>query len=153
MLRVVLAAGTLYVWLKNRAAACKYPVNSARLIRVPGASDAPALRLMLGLFSDAFDDPESYLKRQPSEAYLTRLLASDTFIAVAAFVAGQVVGGLAGFVLPRFEQERSELCIYDLAIAEDSSRQGISTELIETIKITAQCGLPPQSTRPGWHSH
>jgi aminoglycoside 3-N-acetyltransferase I len=72
---------------------------------------------MLGLFSDAFDDPESYLHRQPSEAYLTRLLASDTFIAVAAFSAGQMVGGLAGYVLPKFEQERSEFYIYDPAVA------------------------------------
>jgi hypothetical protein len=60
--------------------------------------------MLLGLFSDTSDDPESYLKRQPSEAYLTKPLASNTFIAVAAFSDGQVVGGLAGYVLHKIEQ-------------------------------------------------
>ncbi len=106
--------------------------------RLLGATDAPALRQMLGLFSDAFGDPESYLHRQPSEAYLTRLLASDTFIAVAAFASGQMVGGLAGYVLPKFEQERSEFYIYDLAVAEPFRRQGIATDLINTIRRIAQ---------------
>ncbi len=107
-------------------------------IRVLGASDVPALRMMLGLFSNAFDDPEAYLNHQPSEAYLTRLLASDTFIAVAAFLAGKVVGGLAGYVLHKFEQERREFYIYDLAVAEEFRRQGIATELINNIKLIAQ---------------
>jgi aminoglycoside 3-N-acetyltransferase I len=107
-------------------------------IRVLGADDAPALRQMLGLFSDAFDDPESYLNRQPSDAYLTRLLSGDTFIAVAAFAAGQMVGGLAGYVLHKFEQERSEFYIYDLAVAEEFRRRGIATALINTIRRIAQ---------------
>lgn len=93
---------------------------------------------MLGLFSDAFDDPASYLHHQPSDAYLTRLLASDTFIAVAAFAADQMVGGLAGYVLPKFEQERSEFYIYDLAAAEEFRRRGIATALINTIRRIAE---------------
>ena len=88
-------------------------MNSARSIRVIGSTDAPALRRVHGLFSDAFDDPESYLNHPPNDTYLTRLLASNTFIAVAAFAAGQVVGGLTGYVLPRFEQERSQFSIFD----------------------------------------
>jgi aminoglycoside 3-N-acetyltransferase I len=107
-------------------------------IRVLGAPDAPALRQMLGLFSDAFDDPESYLNGQPSDAYLTRLLSGDTFIAVAAFADGQMVGGLAGYVLPKFEQERSEFYIYDLAVAEEFRRQGIATALINTLRHIAE---------------
>jgi aminoglycoside 3-N-acetyltransferase I len=94
--------------------------------------------MMLVLFSEAFDDPETYLKRQPSEAYLTQLLASGSFIAVGAFAEGQVVGGLAGYVLNKFEQERSEIYIYDLAVAEHFRRQGIATQLIEAIKGNAQ---------------
>ncbi len=93
---------------------------------------------MLGLFSDAFHDPGTYLKRQPSEAYLTRRLARDTLIAVAAFAAGEVVGGLASYVHHKVEQERSEFYIYDLAIAEHFRRQGIATELIKTIKVIVQ---------------
>jgi aminoglycoside 3-N-acetyltransferase I len=114
------------------------PMNSALSTRVLGAADAPALRRMLGLFGDAFEDSDSYLQRQPSDEYLTKLLASDTFIAVATFAEGQVVGGLAGYVLHKFEQERSEFYIYDLAVAEKFRRQGVATELIEMIKVTAQ---------------
>jgi aminoglycoside 3-N-acetyltransferase I len=65
-------------------------------------------------------------------------LFSDTFIAVAAIVADQIVGGLAGYVLPKFEQERSEFYIYDLAVAKDFRRQGIATERIDTIRLIAQ---------------
>ena len=113
-------------------------MSPACSIRLLGATDAPALRQMLDLFSEAFDDPESYLNRQPSDAYITRLLASDTFIAVAAFAAGQMVGGLAGYVLHKFEQERSEFYIYDLAVADQFRRQGIATALINTIRHIAQ---------------
>ena len=93
---------------------------------------------MLRLFSDAFEDPESYLKRQPNDDYLTQLLTRDTFIAVATYAEGQVVGALAGYVLHTFEQERSEFYIYDLAVAEHFRHRGVATELIETIKVTAQ---------------
>jgi len=94
--------------------------------------------MMLGLFGDVFGDPESYSNRQPSDEYLTRLLASDTFIAVAAFAGTQIIGGLAGYVLHKFEQERSEFYIYDLAVAEHFRRLGVATQLIETTKVTGQ---------------
>ena len=41
-----------------------------------------------------------------------------------------MVGGLAAYVLPKFEQERSEVCIYDLAVAEPHRRQGIAEEVL-----------------------
>lgn len=44
--------------------------------------------------------------------YLERLLGRDTFIALAALEDDQVVGGVAAYVLPKFEQERSEIYIY-----------------------------------------
>jgi aminoglycoside 3-N-acetyltransferase I len=93
---------------------------------------------MLGLFSDAFDDPELYLNRPPSDAHLTSLLTRDTFTAADAYVEGQMVGGLTGYVLPTFEQERSEFYIYDLAVAQDFRRQGIATALPTTIRHVAE---------------
>jgi aminoglycoside 3-N-acetyltransferase I len=92
---------------------------------------------MLGLFSEAFEDPESYSNRQPSDQYLAKLLASENFLAIAAFCDGQIVGGLAGYVLPKFEQARSEFYIYDLAVAEAFRRRGIATALIERLKVAA----------------
>ncbi|HEY1068439.1 MAG TPA: AAC(3)-I family aminoglycoside N-acetyltransferase [Pirellulales bacterium] len=113
-------------------------MNSTFSTRVLSDADAPSLRKMLDLFGSEFDDPESYSKRQPSDEYLTNLLAGDTFIAVASFAEDQVVGGLAGYVLHKFEQERSEFYIYDLAVAEPFRRRGVATELIETLKSVAR---------------
>jgi aminoglycoside 3-N-acetyltransferase I len=41
----------------------------------------------------------------------------SSFIAVVAFKGGDAVGGLAAYELKKFEQERSEIYIYDLAVA------------------------------------
>src|SRR5262249_62422734 len=68
--------------------------------------------------------------QQPTDSYLEDLLGRDTFVAVTALVDNTVVGGLAGYLLPKFEQPRSELYIYDLAVDVNYRRQGIATGLI-----------------------
>lgn len=84
---------------------------------------------------DSFSDPPGWRSgARPSAAYLGRLLASDTFIALAALKSGEVVGGLAAYELHKFEQERSEIYIYDLAVAAAHRRQGIATALILELK-------------------
>ena len=104
-------------------------------------TDAAALRDMLRVFADAFEDPDSYLTRQPSDAYLERLLASEAFLCVAAFSGDEVVGGLAAYVLPKFEQPRSELYIYDLAVHAEYRRRGIATSMIEVAqRLAAESG-------------
>ena len=45
-----------------------------------------------------------------------------------------MVGGLAAYELKKFEQRRSEIYIYDLAVAETHRRRGIATALIEALK-------------------
>lgn len=106
-------------------------------IRLLGESDAGTLRAMLGLFAREFSDPESYLSNQPNDSYLAQLLARDTFIAVAACLDGQVIGGLAGYILPKFEQARSELYIYDLAVDAAHRRMGVASDLIQCVKEQA----------------
>jgi aminoglycoside 3-N-acetyltransferase I len=55
--------------------------------------------------------------------------------------AGEVVGGLTAYDLKKFEQERSEIYIYDLAVAAAHRREGIATALIQKLKeIAAACG-------------
>jgi aminoglycoside 3-N-acetyltransferase I len=44
------------------------------------------------------------------------------------------VGGLVAYVLEKYEQERSEIYIYDLAVAEEFRRQGIARKLINELK-------------------
>lgn len=121
----------------DRSQADEHTAIVPLVTRVLSAADVPALRAMLYLFGEAFDDPESYVSRQPTDEYLGNLLASDTFLAVATFHDGQPVGGLAGYVLPKFEQARSEFYIYDLAVAEAFRRRGIATALVERLKAAA----------------
>lgn len=92
---------------------------------------------MLSMFGKAFDEIATYTALQPDDAYLERLLSGSTFVAVAAFANGGVIGGLAAYVLPKFEQMRSELYIYDLAVDRDHRRQGVATALIARLQELA----------------
>ncbi len=112
-------------------------MNSEVLIRALGPADVPAMRQMLSMFGKAFEDEATYSGSQPSEPYLRGLLGSSTFLAVAALRDSIVVGGLAGYVLHKFEQERSEFYIYDLAVAEEQRRQGIAEAMITELKQIA----------------
>jgi aminoglycoside 3-N-acetyltransferase I len=106
-------------------------------IRVLGAQDVVVLRKMLVMFGRAFGEVPTYTANQPDDAYLQRLLESQTFIAIAALAGTDVVGGLAGYVLPKFEQARSEFYIYDLAVDEAHRRRGVATTMIQELKSLA----------------
>ncbi|SDI81780.1 MULTISPECIES: AAC(3)-I family aminoglycoside N-acetyltransferase [Halomonadaceae] len=101
------------------------------------AQDVPMMHALLTTFGEAFDEAETYGSARPDDAYLRRLLGSDTFIALAALSGNDVVGGLTAYELIKFEQARSELYIYDLAVAEAHRRQGIATGLIQKIRQIA----------------
>jgi len=107
-------------------------------IRVLDARDVTVLRNMLAMFGRAFGDVPTYTANQPDDGYLRGLLESRTFIAVAALAGTDVVGGLAGYVLPKFEQARSEFYIYDLAVDEAYRRRGVATAMIEELKSVAR---------------
>jgi aminoglycoside 3-N-acetyltransferase I len=110
-------------------------------VQVLGAGDIASMRAMLCLFGRVFGEPATYAARQPGDAYLQRLLSTDTFVAVTARSDGKVIGGIAAYVLPKFEQERSELYIYDLAVDEAHRRQGVATAMIgELQKLAAERG-------------
>lgn len=108
------------------------------IIRTLSIEDVGAMRSMLEMFGAAFGDPLTYNSAQPDDAYLAGLLGSENFIAIAAIEAGVVVGGLAGYVLPKFEQRRAEFYIYDLAVAEAHRRQGAATALIQELRRVAR---------------
>lgn len=103
--------------------------------------DVPLLEQLSTLFGAAFEDVETYTSRRPDRAYLERLLARDTFFALMALDGDAPVGGLIAYELPKFEQARSELYIYDLAVAATHRRQGIATALIRALqRIGAERG-------------
>jgi aminoglycoside 3-N-acetyltransferase I len=106
-------------------------------IRHLGADDDAWMHGLLTMFGEAFDDVATCSRQRPGADYLRQLLGSDSFIALAAIVDGAVVGGLAAYVLRKFEQARSEIYIYDLAVAVAHRRQGIATALIQHLRGSA----------------
>lgn len=99
--------------------------------------DLRRMEALLDVFGVAFDDVQTYSAKRPDAAYLRQLLGSDYFIALAATKGSDVVGGLAAYELKKFEQARSEIYIYDLAVAAAHRREGIATALIEALKTIA----------------
>ena len=104
-------------------------------------NDLADFEALLTVFGEAFDDADTYGKARPSRAYLSRILGGDHFIALAAFDGPRVIGGLAAYVLEKFEQERSEIYVYDLAVEASHRRRGAATALIaELRRIAAERG-------------
>ncbi|MEP3277837.1 MAG: AAC(3)-I family aminoglycoside N-acetyltransferase [Stappiaceae bacterium] len=101
------------------------------------SSDIQIFRNMLAVFGEAFEDVKTYCDRQPGDPYLEEMLESETFFALAALEERTVVGGLVAYELKKFEQERSEFYIYDLAVKQSHRRRGIATGLIEILKDIA----------------
>lgn len=112
-------------------------MNPSFCVAVLGADDVGVMRGALAMFGEAFDEPDTFGDAPPDTTYLQRLLGSDTFIAIAARKGEQVVGAIAAYVLPKYEQERSEVYLYDLAVAEAHRRQGIATAMIGALRAEA----------------
>lgn len=106
-------------------------------IRQLNQDEVPLMQAMLNTFGEAFNDMDTYGAKRPGADYLRRLLGGDSFIAVAALKGGAVVGGIAAYELKKFEQERSEIYIYDLAVAAEHRHQGIATALIDELRNIA----------------
>ena len=112
-------------------------MQTAFLVRRLTPAEAPQMAAMNTLFGEAFADPSSYTEARPGQAYLAELLGSDGFIALAAVKGDAVVGGLAAYELRKFERQRSEFYLYDLAVGEAHRREGIATALITELKRIA----------------
>ena len=132
---VTLASGDR-AWLYVHQPSMNAAATACRIRRL-GPGDAPSMEAMSRMFGAAFGDVEAYCAKRPSGEYLQQLLDSDSFIALAAQKEGEVVGGLAAYQLRKFEQERSEIYIYDLAVAAAHRRKGIATALIQELKKIA----------------
>ena len=103
-----------------------------------GPADLETFGALLSVFAEAFAEPETYNGARPSAAYLAHLLARDTVIALAAVDGPEVVGGLVAYVLDKFEQARSEIYVYDLAVAAPHRRRGVATALLRELQRLAR---------------
>lgn len=92
---------------------------------------------LLDTFGKSFNEQATYTGNRPGADYMRRLLGSDIFIALVALKDGVVVGGIAAYELKKFEQERSEIYLYDLAVSNGHRRRGIATALIQELRRIA----------------
>ena len=97
------------------------------------SADLGQLRKLNEIFAEAFHERETYCAAPPRDDYVRELLADRRTIVLVALVEADVVGGLVAYELRKFEQERSEIYIYDLAVAEGLRRRGIATALLERL--------------------
>lgn len=96
---------------------------------------------MNALFGDVFEDQASYGSAPPDDGYAERLLARRDTVLLVAVTGDMPIGALAGYILPKYEQARSELYIYDLAVVDAWRRRGVATALInETRRIAREAG-------------
>lgn len=110
--------------------------------RLLTSADVAMMRGMLALFAEAFDERETYLAQQPDDAYLGKLLASDAFVAIAALAGDEVIGGIAGYVLHKFEQARRECYVYDLAVSAAHRRRGVASAMLRMLQdVAAERGI------------
>lgn len=107
------------------------------IIRTLGVDDVAPLKALLAVFAKAFVDEAAYQSKVPTDAYLARLLRKEHFITVVALMDGHVIGGLTAYQLDKFEQDRREIYIYDLAVLEEHRRKGVATSLIGELRQVA----------------
>jgi aminoglycoside 3-N-acetyltransferase I len=100
-------------------------------------ADVRLLKDLLRVFGEAFGQPDTYQHAVPSDDYLAWLLSKPHFIALVAMSGDEVAGGLAAYELDKFEQDRREIYIYDLAVAEHHRRRRVATGLIRALSTTA----------------
>jgi len=100
--------------------------------------DLALMNRLLDCFGKAFDEEDVYGSRRPDIEYMERLLQGDSFIAIVALKNNHVIGGLAAYELKKFEQKRSEIYIYDLAVDDEHRREGVATGLIEALQPIAK---------------
>lgn len=101
-------------------------------------NDLVLMKSLLTMFGEVFNEVDTYSGNRPSDDYLRNLLGGESFIALVALEGEEVVGGIAAYELRKFEQARSEIYIYDLAVVATHRRRGIATALIEELKTTAR---------------
>lgn len=112
-------------------------MSQATQIIVLRPADVSLMRGMLKTFAKAFGEPETYQGNQPDDTYLVDLLGKPHFVAICAVSDEAVIGGLAAYQLDKFEQNRREIYIYDLAVDERFRRRGVATAMINALRLEA----------------
>lgn len=107
------------------------------------AAEPADLTAANALFREVFAHEYGYDGPEPGEDYARKLLADPGFVMLIAERDGDPAGAIAGYELRKFEAERSEYYIYDLAVREEHRRKGVATALIDRFGEIA-------AARGGW---
>ena len=112
-----------------------------RDVAIRRATEPADLAAANALFAQVFGQEYGYDGPPPGRAYTERLLANPGFVLLLAERSGSVVAALTAYELPKYEGERSEFYIYDLAVREPHRRLGVATALIGRLgEIAAERG-------------
>ncbi|AKJ31881.1 gentamicin 3'-acetyltransferase [Caldimonas brevitalea] len=95
------------------------------------------MRQLNAVFAAAFEDHVSYLAEPPGDRYLQEVLGKEHVVVLVALNEGSVVGGLVAYELHKLERARTEVYLYDLAVAQPFRRQGVAARLIEQLRAVA----------------
>jgi aminoglycoside 3-N-acetyltransferase I len=106
-------------------------------VRRLGANDVGLMRSLNRVFGEVFEDEASYGGEAPSDEYLAGWLGVEKNVVLVAMAGYEVIGGLVAYVLRKFEQERSEVYLYDLAVAKAHHRKGVGTGLVRKLQEVA----------------
>ncbi len=107
-------------------------------VRRLGPADTELIPEINRMYGEAFEEVDEYISDPPGKARRRELLGNDNIVLIAAFDAGGVIGALTAYVLPKIEQNRSELFLYDLAVRDTHRRRGVATRLIEEARAIAR---------------
>src|SRR5579863_8685566 len=101
-----------------------------KIVRL-GKSDAVLLKRLVNLFNDVFEPGNT---KQPATAHLNKLLTKKEFIAVAAVMNNEVIGGLTAYELPLYYSNHKEAYLYDIAVSRQHQHSGVGKKLIAALK-------------------
>ena len=79
-----------------------------------------------------------YCGAPPDDAYCLDLLTRDEVILLAAFEGEEIIGGIGAFLLRKFEQARSEILLYDIAVGTGHRRRGVATAMVAHLRAIAR---------------
>jgi aminoglycoside 3-N-acetyltransferase I len=107
------------------------------LVRKLTQNDGEIARQVFLLMSDVFGEDRQ--QQNLSAGYVSRILAQDDFWVLAAFIEGELAGGLTAHTLPMTRKESSEVFIYDIAVRQQHQRKGIGRYLMNSLFEAASC--------------
>ena len=91
-------------------------------------------RQLIELFGESFDQKDVYDNNSLSDEFLKSFLQNKNHIIYVANLENTIAGGLVAYVLEKFEKNRKEIYIYDLAVKEEYRRRKIATNLINELR-------------------